>query len=111
MSVLVFIIIVCIIVWKYIRHRQQSRTREVGNSRLIFTQDSNYINVSNEPRQNNTTSNNISSPPIYYVCIDTNASASISSSSHNDFVDLKSADDLPTYEQAVNKSIDCKLNI
>ena len=81
----------------------------------MLRQDSNYFNLENESNENNERNNNnnsnndnISNPPIYYVCIDNNAAATIqnnnSQSDSQNFVDLKLADDLPTYEQAVKSN-------
>ena len=78
----------------------------------MLRHDSNYFNLENESNQNNerndSNNDNISNPPIYYVCIDNNAAPAIQtnnsqSGSHNS-VELKLADDLPTYEQAVKSN-------
>jgi len=69
---------------------------------LFLRQDSNYFNLENEndqhQRNNNNNSDNISNPPIYYVCIDNNQTSLSQTNSKND---LKLVDDLPTYEQAI----------
>ena len=100
----------CVFVCKCISiHEKRKRIRNLLNSGFLLRQDSTYFNLENESNQNNDHNNNnndnISNPPIYYVCVDNNAAATIHSQgdSHN-FVDLKLAEDLPTYEQAVKSN-------